>query len=80
MTDQVEKAKEVRKQARVWMLTNGIRSVDIQNALRMKSHNLVADTLAGRRNNRRVLRYLLEKGCPGEYLDLPKEIKGETIS
>jgi len=80
MTDQVKSAKEIRIQARVWMLEKGIRSVDIQNALHMNNHNLVSDTLAGRRNNRRVLRYLLEQGCPSEYLALPKDIKGEDIS
>ena len=76
MTDQVKSAKEIRIQARVWMLEKGIRSVDIQNALHMKNHILVSDALAGRRNNRRVLRYLLDQGCPVEYLDLPKTMKG----
>lgn len=58
------------------MLENDIRGVDIQNALRLRSHSLVANTLAGRRSNRRVLQYLIEKGCPVEYLDLPKPIEG----
>ncbi|HBA73072.1 MAG TPA: hypothetical protein DCZ63_13050 [Geobacter sp.] len=77
MTKQVERTRDVRKQARVWMLTHDIRSVDIQIALRMRSHSLVANTLAGRQNNKRVLRYLVEKGCPVEYLDLPKTMKGK---
>ena len=74
--NQVEKTREIRKQARVWMLERDIRSVDIQNALRLKSHSLVANTLAGRQNNRRVLGYLLEQGCPAEYLDLPTTMEG----
>lgn len=72
MTDQLGQIREVRKQARVWMLNNDIRNVDVQKALFMRNHNLVADTLAGKRNNRRVLNYLLENGCPAEFLYLPE--------
>ena len=73
--NKVEATKTTRKQARLWMLTNNIRSVDIQRALSMKNHNLVSETLTGKRNNRRVLQYLVERGCPVEYLALPKGIK-----
>lgn len=80
MTNRIERLRKIRKQARVWMLENDIRSVDIQAALRLRSHSLVANTLAGRRSNRRVLQHLIEKGCPREYLGLPEEIKREVIS
>jgi hypothetical protein len=75
MTSQIRRIRDIRKQARVWMLINDIRSVDIQHALNMRSHSLVANTLAGRQNNREVLRYLIGKGCPREYLYLPGNIK-----
>ncbi len=76
----VERIKAIRKQARVWMLTHDIRSVDIQKALRMKSHSPVANTLAGRQNNRSVLQYLKDKGCPVEYLDLPEDMKRRKLN
>jgi mannose/fructose/N-acetylgalactosamine-specific phosphotransferase system component IIB len=72
--------KATRKKTRVWMLTNDIRNVDIQNALEMKSHTQVANTLAGRENNRRVLQYLIKRGCPVEYLDIPERMKKEIMS
>lgn len=75
MSSRVDRTKKIRRQVRVWMLTNDIRSVDIQKALDMKSHSLVANTLAGRQNNRRVLQYLKDKGCPVQYLDLPADMK-----
>ena len=77
MSKRAKTTRPNRKQARVWMLTHDIRNVDIQNALQMKSHSLIASTLAGSRNNRRVLQYLVERGCPVEYLDLPKGMKNE---
>lgn len=77
MSSQIERSKDIRKQARVWMLTHDIRSVDIQKALLMRSNSLVANTLAGRRNNRRVLQYLIKRGCPLEYLDLPEKMRVE---
>jgi hypothetical protein len=79
MKTQIEVTREVRKQVRIWMLINDIRSVDIQKALCVKSHTLVANTLAGRRNNRRVLQYLKDKGCPVEYLDLPADMKTKKV-
>ena len=80
MSKRAKTTRATRKQARVWMLTNDIRNVDIQNALVMRSHNLVADTLAGSRNNRRVLQYLIERGCPVEYLDIPGKMRKETMA
>ena len=64
-----------RKQAKAWMILHDIRSVDIQDALKMKHHTQVVETLSGKRDDRQVLRYLLEQGCPAEYLDLPDDIK-----
>jgi len=39
----------------------------------------VANTLAGRQNNRRVLQYLKDKGCPVEYLALPTDMERKKI-
>ena len=38
-------------------------------------HSLVSNTIASRKNNRKVLRFLLNKGCPAEFLDLPEDMK-----
>ena len=36
--------------------------------------SLVQDTVRGIKNNRRVLAYLLELGCPRKYLSLPPDL------
>lgn len=58
---------------KVWMLRNGLREHDIVQATG-EEQTYVNKTLLGSRNNRVVLRYLLEKGCPAEYLALPKDM------
>lgn len=65
--------KDVRKQAKAWMVLNDIRIVDIQAALNMH-HTPISYTLSGSVSNRRVLDYLLKKGCPAEYLALPEDM------
>lgn len=70
-----DKRRETRIQAKAWMVLNKIRNVDIEEALEMKSHTLVTSTLAGTRNNHRVLRYLLDRGCPASYLALPSSME-----
>ena len=64
----------------VWMMRNGLSVSQIQKELGYKTHTGISNTLAGRRNLRRVLDFLVGKGCPVEYLDLPKEIKGEALN
>lgn len=72
----VQKSKrELRLQAKSWMVTAQIRVVDIQRALGHRYHTQAVETLTGVRDHREVLRYLLEKGCPAEYLALPNDMK-----
>lgn len=59
----------------VWMKRKGLRIVDIQRALGFKSHKTVWDTLSGHENNRKVLVWLQEKGCPKRLLALPKDLR-----
>lgn len=61
-------ARDRRKQAKAWMVLNDIRNVDIKEALKLNHHTQIAETLSGKRNNRQVLQYLINKGCPAEYL------------
>lgn len=66
-----------RKQAKAWMVLNDIRNVDIKNALNLNHHTQIAETLSGKRNNRQVLQYLLDKGCPVEFLYPAENIGNE---
>lgn len=58
----------------VWMIRSGNRPARIARELGV-GRALVTCTIHGRKNNRRVLGYLLEKGCPPEILDLPEDMK-----
>ncbi len=68
-------SKEIRKQARAWMVLHDIRVMDIQKALKLKTHVQISFTLSGVKHHRKVLAYLCERGCPVEYLDLPKDME-----
>jgi len=59
---------------RVWMLRNGIKRLDIETATGMSGTQTTL-TIDGVRNCRKVLRYLLDKGCPAEFLDLPGDMR-----
>ncbi len=59
----------------VWLKRNGHRQVDIWRGLGYRYNVIVNDTIHGRRNNRRVLKWLAEHGCPVELLDLPDDMK-----
>lgn len=72
---QIAPIKKDRKQARAWMIVNSIRLVDVQQALGLRYHTQVGETLAGIRDDQRVLSYLLDRGCPERYLDLPAKMK-----
>lgn len=67
-------AKKPRLDAQAWMVRNGLRQTDIKVSLGHKSINQVHGTLQGDRNDRRVLQYLLDKGCPPNFLDLPADM------
>ncbi|MFZ5775075.1 MAG: XRE family transcriptional regulator [Thermodesulfobacteriota bacterium] len=59
----------------IWMKRKKITVAQIQRALEFANHGVVGDTIAGRRNNRRVLQYLFNKGCPARYLGLPADMR-----
>lgn len=66
-------SKEIRK----WMIDTGISVADIARELKV-SPTLVSLTLTAeknRKNNRAILRYVLQRGCPARFLDLPKELR-----
>lgn len=66
--------KTDRRKARGWLVENGVRQKEIQTALEQKSPTQVHETLQGLRHDRRVLQYILDKGCPAGFLALPEDM------
>lgn len=60
---------------RVWLQRKGIRQVTIQKALGHRDNKTVWATIEGREDNRRVLAWLREAGCPVKYLALPDDMR-----
>ena len=60
---------------RVWMQRQGVRVISIQRELGHQTNKTVWATIEGREDNRRVLGWLLERGCPSRYLDLPDDMR-----
>ena len=56
---------------RVWMLRNKLRIIHICQDLGFNDKTVSA-TIDGRENNRKVLAWLVDKGCPRKFLALPK--------
>jgi hypothetical protein len=61
---------------RVWMQRKQIRQVTIQKALGLKHNTTVFATIEGRENNRKVLAWLRDAGCPEKYLAIPEYMRG----
>jgi predicted XRE-type DNA-binding protein len=57
-------------QIKAWMVLNGISQADIGRELGIPRQNVCA-FIKGNRESRKVLNYLIEKGCPREYLAIP---------
>lgn len=59
---------------RIWLLRKGITYTQIAKEVGL-SDPLVSLTISGHRNTRRVLRWLIENGCPAELLALPSDMQ-----
>lgn len=57
-----------------WMAGIGLEVKDVASELGVHP-SLVSHTIFGRKNARRVLRYLRDRGCPRRYLALPKDLE-----
>lgn len=56
-----------------WLNRKGITQESI--AVELGVHpSLISGTIRGVKNNRRVLRVLVERGCPAKFLSLPKDM------
>lgn len=66
-----------RREARAWMVLQGLRPLDIQKAIGLRYHTQVVETLLGDRDDRRVLDWMRAHGCPVDYLKMPKDMQGK---
>jgi len=62
------------KEIRIWLLRKGVTLAEIARQVKI-SPTLVTATINGHRNNRKVLRYLVQCKCPRRILDLPEDMK-----
>lgn len=62
---------------KVWLTRNKLRQSDVVQATG-EEQTYVNKTINGSRNNRVVLEYLLERGCPVKYLALPKDMEKQA--
>lgn len=62
---------------KIWMLRKGLRECDIVRETEQEQ-TYVNKTIMGHKNNRVVLQYLLDKGCPAKHLALPKDMMEKT--
>lgn len=71
-----KKQRKDRTEVRIWMLRNKLKGVDIKRDLGLRYLTQVVETLQGDRDDRKVLSWLKDKGCPVEHLKLPDDMKG----
>ena len=67
------------KELRVWMIRKGLRVKDVVAATGQE-RTYTNKTLNGQRNNRVVLQWLKDNGCPVKHLGLPVDMLKETAS
>ncbi len=64
------------REIRSWMLRKGITVVDVaKKANAQPAH--ASNTIHGMRDHRRVLKVLIESGCPKRFLALTDKLKNE---
>jgi hypothetical protein len=62
------------KQIKKWMIDRELRVKDIVTATG-EERTYVTKTINGSRNNRKVLKYLADNGCPIKHLALPDDMQ-----
>ncbi len=61
------------KEIKVWLLRKGFSVTEIARIAGVERTN-VSKTIAGKRNNRKALQWLINEGCPKSYLALPDDM------
>ena len=64
---------------REFLRSKGLNMKDVADALAL-SHSVVSETVRGVKNNRKVLGYLRDLGCPKGDLSLPEDMKNEEAA
>jgi len=67
------------KDIKAWLVRRGVTQTDIARQINV-SVSLVAHTINGRINNRRVLKELVRMGVPERYLALPEDLQTEEAA
>ncbi len=62
-----------------WLDSNKISVTSIAESIAI-TPSLVSHTIRGRKNNRRVLKKLVDLGCPQEYLSLPIDLEKQAAA
>ncbi len=62
------------KEIKVWLLRKGVNITEIARIAGVERTN-VSKTIAGTRNNRKALQWLVSEGCPKRYLALPEDMQ-----
>jgi transcriptional regulator with XRE-family HTH domain len=57
-----------------WLDERGLTYANVAERAGLRAHSIVSRTVRGQVNNRRVLKTLLELGCPAGYLGLPNDL------
>lgn len=63
---------------REWLAGKGMSLSDVGNEVGV-NRQLASETVRGIRNNRKVLTFLRDIGCPKHFLDLPEELATRDI-
>ena len=70
----MKKTKRNEIAVRKWMLDEGHTWTSIAKNLDCH-YTLVCNTISGLKNNRKVLQFYVDNGCPVKYLNLPADMK-----
>lgn len=60
---------------RVWMVRNHITYSEIMRDLGLSDMKQIRLTVGGKRNHRKTLEWLKNKGCPRRFLAIPHSFK-----
>ncbi|WP_243310089.1 hypothetical protein [Fundidesulfovibrio agrisoli] len=64
---------------REFLSDKGLTMADVGRAVGASNY-LMSETVRGIRNNRKILAYLRDLGCPARFLDLPEDLKSKDAA
>lgn len=60
---------------KVWMVRNRIKYAEIMRDLGLADMKQIRMTVNGKRNHRKTIEWLKNKGCPEDYLAAPPDLE-----